>query len=164
MKERGLNAYVVQLAERMRESAENLPDPNEVTEFDEDSLPEEFKMFADVERFLHGKAKPISAITSIETEAIPRISKLTDAQITFLYAEMTQLLNAFGFYCDFPKDLPVEQKYILVRRKWDDNVVYSGSGMTHFEFCDYEPARCPYPEKYCRCKDLDDHYDDEKFI
>lgn len=173
MHERGLNDYIVQLAERMRESANNLPDPNKMSEFDEQSLPEELKMFADVERFLHGKAKPISVITSIETQEFPQVNRMTDAQVTFLYAELTQLLNAFGFFADFPQELPIDIKYKLLRQKWDDEFVYSGSGMTHIEFCDYEPTRCPYPEKYCWCKDLDDfddyddsddYYDDDYFI
>lgn len=80
----GLNSYIVQLTEQMRESAKNLPDPNVVSELDEESLPEELKMFDDVERYLHGKTKPMSVITGIETEAFPPAEKLTKAQIVFL--------------------------------------------------------------------------------
>lgn len=63
-KERDLDAYIEQLLEDMRESAVHLPDPNEMSEFDEESLPEELKVFADVERFLQGKAKRIELLTS----------------------------------------------------------------------------------------------------
>lgn len=155
-KKRDFNNYIVQLVEKMRESAQNLPDPNEVSEFDEESLPEELKMFADVERFLHGKAKRIAVITGIDTAAFPPLCKMTDAQTVFLFDEMIRLLIAYCFYPDFPKGLPVEIKYNLLRSKWDEEVVYTGDGMTSFEFCDYEPERCPYPEEFCSCKDFED--------
>ena len=100
-KGRDLDRYIVQLIEDMRESAVHLPDPNEMSEFDEESLPEELKMFADVERFLQGKAKRLEVITGIDTQAFPPISKLNNAQTTILYDEMTRLLNAYGFYADF---------------------------------------------------------------
>lgn len=158
-KKRNLNNYIVQLVEQMRESAQNLPDPNEMSEFDEDSLPEEFKMFAYAERFLQGKAKPISVITGIDTAAFPPLNKLTDAQSVFLCDEMTRLLNAYCFYADFPQGLSVEIRYKLLRTKWDEKIVYTGEGMTCFEFCDYEPDQCPYPKDFCHCKDLDD-FDD----
>lgn len=160
---RDFDSYIVQLAESMRESARNLPDPNEMSEFDEESLPEELKMFAYVERYLRGKAKPIATITGIDTQGIPPVSKMSDAQITFLYDEMTRLLSAYGFYADFPKGLPTELKYRLLRKTWDSKFVYTGDDMTFFEFCDYEPDRCPYPESFCRCKDLDDFDDFEDF-
>lgn len=160
---RDFDTYLIQLVERMRESAENLPDPNEMSEFDEESLPEELKMFADVERFLRGKAKRIAVITGIETCSFPPRTKMTDAQTTFLYDEMSRLLSDYGFYADFPSGLPVEQKYKLLRQKWDDKFVYTGDGMTCFEFCDYEPDRCPYPETFCHCKGLDDYDDFEDF-
>ena len=166
MKEKNdMDQYVLQLAEQMRESAQNLPDPNVVTEFDEESLPEELKPFADVERYLQGKAKPIAVITGIDTNAFPPPEKLTDAQISFLYGEMTLLLQAYCFYADFPKGLPVRLKYKLLREKWNEKAVYTGEGVTCFEFCDYEPSRCPFPEEFCGCKefDYDDEFDPEDF-
>lgn len=38
-------------------------------------------------------------------------------------------------------------------------MVYTGDGMSYFEFCDYEPERCPFPEEFCGCKDFD--FDDD---
>lgn len=160
MSESRIDTYLVQLTEQMRESAQNLPDPNVMSEFDEESLPEEFKPFAYAERYIRGKAKKISTITSIPSESFPPADRLTtDAQISFLYDEMKRLLNAFCFFADFPEGLPDEIKYRLLRKKWDDKVVYTGAGMTCFEFCDYEPKRCPFPEEFCSCKDYD--FDDD---
>lgn len=80
---------------------------------------------------------------------------LPEVQISFLYSEMKRLLNAYCFYADFPKGLPVEFKYRLLREKWDEEVVYTGEGMNYCEFCDYEPSRCPFPEGFCGCRDFD---------
>ena len=149
------DSKIVELVERLRFSAENLPDPNEVSEFDEENLPEELKPFADVERFLHGKAKKIAVITGIETSAFPTPEKLTDVQVSFLLSEMMHLLNAYCFYADFPKGLPESIKYRLLREQWNEKVVYTGEGMNYFEFCDYEPSRCPFPDKFCGCKEYE---------
>lgn len=162
--ERDFDNYIIQLEKDMKESARNLPAPNVMSEFDEESLPEELKMFANVERFLNGKADRISAITNIDTAAFPPPNQLTDAQTVFLCDEIIRLLNAFCFYADFPKGLPAEIKYTLLRLKWDEKVVYNGEGMTCFEFCDYEPDRCPFPVEYCHCKDLDDFDSDSDMI
>lgn len=151
-----MDRYVLQLAEQMRESAQNLPDPNEVTEFDEKNLPEDLKPFADVERFLHGKAKKIGVITGIDTNAFPPPEKLTETQVTFLYGEIKQLLKAYCFYADFPKGLPDSIRYRLLRKKWDAEVVYTGEGINGLEFCDYEPSRCPFPEEFCECREFND--------
>lgn len=155
MNEPTMDTYLVQLTEQMRTSAQNLPDPNQVSEFDEESLPEELKPFAYAERYIRGKAKTISTITNIPSESFPPVEKLAEAQASFLYDEMKRLLNAYCFFADFPEGLPVEIKYRLLRKKWEDKAVYTGEGMTCFEFCDYEPGRCPFPEKFCSCKDFD---------
>lgn len=152
-----LDRYIAQLVEDLRYSAENLPDPNVVAEFDEESLPEELKMFADVERYMHGKAKKIAIVTGIETEKFPPAERLNEAQISLLVSEITRLLAAYGFYSDFPDKLPDEWKYRVLRNHWEEEVVYAGGeGVVNFEFCSYEPDVCPFPEQYCWCKDLED--------
>lgn len=150
-----IDTYLVQLTEQMRTSSKNLPDPNVMSEFDEESLPEELKPFAYAERYIHGKAKTISVITNVPSESFPPIEILSEAQASFLYDEMKRLLNAYCFFADFPEGLPIEIKYRLLRKKWEDKVVYTGEGMTCFEFCDYEPDRCPFPEKFCSCIDFE---------
>ena len=155
MKEKNeMDRTILQLVEQMRESAQNLPDPNVVSEFDEESLTDELKPFADVERYLYGKAKKLAVITGIDTNAFPSPEKLTEVQISFVYSEMKNLLNAFSFYADFPTGLPEEIRYRLLLKKWDDEVVYTGNGMSYFEFCDYEPSRCPFPDEFCGCKEF----------
>lgn len=147
-----LDNYIIQLAEQMRTSAGNPPDPNVISEFDQKSLPADLKLFADVECYLHGKAKKLSYIVSIPKETLPSAGQLSGHQLTFLYHEMTQLLSAYGFFFDFPENLPIEEKYKVLRDQWDRELVYTGSGESYLEFCNYEPDRCPFPEEYCWCK------------
>ena len=149
------DAWIKELAERLRYSAQNLPDPNVMSEFDEESLPEKLKPFAYAERYIRGKAKPVAVITGIETKNFPPAEKLTETQAEFLFTEMMRTLHAYCFDADFPKGLPVELKYKLLREKWNEKAVYTGEGVSCFEFCDYEPSRCPFPEEFCGCKEFD---------
>ena len=147
-----LDNYIVQLTESLREAAKNPPDPNVITEFDGDNLPEELKMFADVERYMHGKPKKLSFITGIETERFPPPNSLTEAQLTLLVSEINYLLAAYNFHADFPEGLPDFWKYKMLINQWEEEVIYmGGTGFVHFEFCYYEPTDCPFPEKYCTC-------------
>jgi len=159
------DSWIIELAERLRYAAKNLPDPNVMSEFDEESLPEELKPFAYAERYIRGKAKPVAEITGVETENFPSADRLTESQTEFLFSEMMRTLHAYCFDADFPKGLPVKLKYKLLREKWDAEVVYIGEGYSCFEFCDYEPSRCPFPEEFCSCKDFnyDTDFDPDNF-
>lgn len=149
-----LDNYVVQLAEQMRHSANNLPDPDEASGFNSANLPDEIKMFAGVERYIHGTARPISEITGISSTSLPQLKKLNDAQVTFLHNEMIKLLRAYHFYPDFPKHLPDHIRYSLLREHWNEEMVYTGEGHSHIEFCTYTPDSCPFPGEFCGCKNF----------
>lgn len=150
-----LDKYIIQLIEQLRTSAQNLPDPKVITGFDENELPEELKMFADVERFLHGESKPLSYIVSIDKGLLPDVNLLSEEQLLLLYDEIEKMLIAFSFFLDFPENLPIKEKYRVLRDQWDKEVVYIGSGHNYLEFCHYFPEECPFPEGYCSCKDFD---------
>ncbi|REL24690.1 hypothetical protein DYD21_17700 [Rhodohalobacter sp. SW132] len=139
----------------MRQSAQNLPDPDEASDFESHSLPDEIKMFAGVERYLHGTARPISKITGINPQSFPPLKKLNDAQAAFLLDEMIKLLKAYHFYPDFPKHLPDHIRYNLLRDNWNAEMVYTGEGHSHIEFCTYNPDECPFPGEFCQCKNYD---------
>jgi len=149
-----LDNYVVRLAQQMRKAAQNLPDPEETTDFDSNGLPDEIKMFTGVERYIHGRARPISEITGIRTDSFPQLKKLNDAQAAFLQDEMMKLLRAYHFYPDFPKQLPDHIRYTLLRKHWSEKMVYTGEGHSHIEFCSYLPDECPFPDNFCGCKNL----------
>lgn len=149
-----LDNYIVQLVQDMRSSALNLPNPGEISEFDSESLPEELQMFKDVEMYIHGTAKPIGQITGIDKDSFPELKKLNDAQAAFLLGEMMMLLMAYNFYPDFPEKLPEHIKYRILRENWNEEMIYTGSGQSHMEFCTYIPENCPFPENYCQCRDF----------
>lgn len=148
-----INLYVQQLIEDLRAAAQealkNEPTPS--TTF-ADSFEEHI---ADVENYLFGKTYPLSEIVGVEKISFPPGEKLSTGQKADLAREMEKLLNANNFFPDFPKGLPDQYKYEVLRGYWDQQHIKMSGGQAHLEFCDYEPERCPFPKKYCACRNLD---------
>jgi hypothetical protein len=82
------DSLIIKLAERLRNSAENLSDPKIMSGFDEESLCEALKPYTCAERYLHEKAKAVSEITGIENSGFPPAGKLTETRAEFLFSEM----------------------------------------------------------------------------
>lgn len=151
-----MDQYIVQLVEDFRESAKKVPSHEELVERAGIDLPEKFKDCTDVELYLHGPQEKLSEILGVEKDALPPPEKLTNDQIHFLLDEMERLLAAYHFFPDFPPGLPDSIKYRLLCEKLDSEFVLIGKGRTHIEFCYYIPEECPFPEKYCQCKDFEE--------
>jgi hypothetical protein len=147
-----IDLYVKQLAEDLRlATANSSRKQNELPLSSEDSLA---KHFEEVENYLTGDQVPLSEILGISTAQLPPPDKLNEQQQILLYNEMENLMNANNFYPDFPENIPTSIKYTVMRDHWDNEHVDMPSGSSHIEFCNYEPAECPFPEKYCTCKNL----------
>lgn len=151
-----LDNYVIFLAEKMRKSAKNLPDPDQIAKFDSENLaePEEFKTFVNSEKYIHGVPKPISEITGIGKQLLPPLKELNDAQAAILIDEIQRLLKAYRFFPVFPEKLPDHIKYRLLFNIWNEKMVYLGTGQSYIEFCTYQPEQCPFPDNYCQCQDI----------
>ena len=81
-------------------------------------------------------------------------NKLSKKQIQSLTDEIVKLWYAFNFVPDFPEGLPAENKYKLLVDYFEHKTNYVSQGYTHFEFCTYDPASCPFPEKSVAAKIL----------
>lgn len=149
-----MERYIQQLAEDFREASKNVSTTDDVQKKFNIEIPEELEMFAYAELYLRVPAQKLSTILGIEKVVLPPPEKLSPKQTAFLCDEMIRLLKAYYFYPVFPKGLPVEIKYRLFYEHWDRDHVFTGEGNIHIEFCDYEPSRCPFPEKFCGCKKL----------
>lgn len=147
-----MEQYILQLVEDFREAAKKAPGQDELLDIAGIDLPDELKDFADVELYLNGPRQKLSVILGIEKAALPPPEKLSDSQTIFLCDEMIRLLNAYHFFADFPRGLPVAIKYRLLLEKWESEQVLIGTGESHLEFCHYEPEECPFPGEYCECK------------
>ena len=147
-----MERYIQQLTEDFREAAEKVPTMDEVRKRFNIEIPEELEMFAYAEMYLRMPSQKLSTILGIKKSVLPPPERLSPTQTALLCDEMIHLLNAYYFYTDFPQELPVNIKYRLLYKEWDRHHIFTGEGNVHIEFCDYEPARCPFPSKFCRCK------------
>lgn len=166
-KMRDIDSYIIELTKCMRESADNITALKKKTVIDRDNYPESLKLFANRNLLLRGKTNPISVITGVKTSDFPQADELTEDHVLHLLNEMSRLLKAYSFRADYPQQLPVKQKYDLLKKKWDEKHEYSGDTIVYLECCDCDPTSCPFLPKFCRCKDFNgfvDFFDDSTFI
>lgn len=153
----GIALYLEQLSEDIRLACQNALGNRQESAPDNDrnEMAETFfEHINDVEEYLHGQQIPLSEILGVATLQLPPPEKLTEAQRRDLYIELELLLKAFNFYPDFPHTLPEHFRYKILRTHWDEEHIYMRKGQSHLEFCEYDPSRCPFPIKYCDCRNL----------
>jgi hypothetical protein len=164
---RDFDTYVVKLAEDLRDSAIIFSASGKMSELDNNGLPKKLKPLEKTECHSRVKRRSISVITGVQTNALPPAKNLTNDQVTYLYDGMALLLSARSFCVNLPPKLPVKQKYSLLRDKWDDKYEFPADTRIYLEFCDCDPASCPFPHKCCSCKDFNgfvDYFDDTTII
>jgi hypothetical protein len=115
----------------------------------------EIEDLAFVEEYMYGIPKQISDITGIGSELLPVPDMLQPDEAALLAVELELLLNHFNFYPDFPVNYPVNLRYPLLRKIWDDEHVTLSFGESHIEFCSYESENCPFLG-YCNtCEEIE---------
>lgn len=147
-----MNRYIEQLVEDIRMAAGWAPHLNEgrIKLSTEEELEQHFD---DIENFLHGELEKLADIVGIPLKMLPAPERINQRQKEILADELTSLLNAWNFYPDFPENLPAEMKYKALLDVWESEQTYMRSGEAHIEFCNYDPANCPFPG-YCQNCDL----------
>lgn len=157
-----MERYIEQLIEDMQEAAQHVKPPGTMWQSVDMSNKGEVEDMAFVEQYIYGTPAPLSSIVGITSEKLPPTDRLTEAQAKKLYAAMEKLLKAHRFVPDFPDGLPVTMKYAILRDSWNDEHVAIGAGEVHIEFCEYEPEECPFPERYCSCKVIQEEIEREE--
>ena len=147
-----MDRYIEQLIEEMQLAMDNRPIPEKLWEDVDFDNPAEMEDMAYVEQYINGTTEQLSKILGIDKIQFPPLEKLTSTQAATIYKGMEELLQAFNFHPDFPDNLPLINKYQVLRAQWEMEVMPVSAGISHLEFCDYEPAACPFPLKYCTCK------------
>lgn len=101
--------------------------------------------------------KPMSEWFGMQKQEFPPSEKLTAEQLELMATEFEQLWAAYSFEPDFPDGLPAKRRYELMRDYLDEPTQHwPGGWVHHFEFCEYDPANCPFGEEFCRCIDFED--------
>jgi hypothetical protein len=162
-----MEKYIQQLIEDFRESSKKITSPRTIWGNHKEGTSEGgLEDLAFVNQYINGIPQKLSDIFGIEKINLPPLEKLDRGQASLLYTEMLKLWNSYNFYPDFPKKLPPYLRYKFLRDYWDSEQIKVEKGEIHVEFCQYEPDYCPFPCKYCDCKDfkpyegkLDEHWD-----
>lgn len=108
----------------------------------------------ETEEEIHGNEKtaPLSKIIGFDKCYFPSEEKLTDDQVTVVYTHLLCVLDNYNFFLDFPDDVDIRTKYVMVLDILDDETTYSNAKVTILEFCDYNHETCPFGEDLCQCK------------
>ncbi|NJB84449.1 hypothetical protein GGR26_000194 [Lewinella marina] len=155
-----MQRYVEQLcgdllaaAQRRRERPRPLADEYFVTE-EERQRAELIRHFSDVERYTSGESnRSMYDTLGFEPEAFPPAERLTDHQLETLVRDLLDLWAAYRTLADAPQGVSARLLYPqLLKRMHDDYFDPGDGGYLHLEFCEYEPARCPWPEGLCSCR------------
>jgi len=151
--------YLEQLIEDLHLITQGKPPKNvEETVHDEAAF---YKHIENVENYIHGEQKPISAITGLMQEMLPPPEKLSEKQQAQLSVELEKFLRYFHFELDFPRGYPNHMRYPFIRDFWKEEHVPLSFGSSHIEFCNYEKENCPFPGYCTICEELEDEEDSE---
>lgn len=100
-----------------------------------------------------GNPRKLEEILGIPRAAFPPDRLLTKEEKTSLSKAMEELMQAWGFYADFPPRVPMHLRYPMLRKIWKSEQVYTGMGVNYIDVCEFEESTCPYPD-YCNMCDL----------
>ena len=154
--------YIQQLIDDFRAAATTVPPPGPLWEGVDLDNPCEVEDMAYIEECSEGIPQPLSEIVGIEAMYLPPMVKLTEDQAEKLYAEMEKTLKAYHFKLIFPEGLPAIIKYRCLCDVWDEEYVQVGAGEVEIEFCDEDPAFCPFPDGFCECQKAEEEFEREE--
>jgi len=143
-----MHTYLPHLISDLRQAAQNLPKP---PFFD---LTEEEECLRGVMEYEFTEPKPMQEWFGIERKSFPPDEQLTEDELQLMVAEILRLWEAYHFYADLPEKLPARLAYRILTENFEKPVIWLSEGDVHIEFCDYEPEHCPFPEEFCRCRDI----------
>ena len=95
----------------------------------------------------------VAEFSGIRKEHLPDPDLLDDGQLSLMLSSLMNLLNYYRFHPVFPDNLPELEMYRAIREHWTAFRAPTARFDYYYEFCNYEPKECPFPE-YCEyCKD-----------
>lgn len=96
----------------------------------------------------------LAELMGVSPEAFPANDKIDPEQAARLTQAILDLWKSFGVKAVYPEGFPPYLLYPLLVTKFTDFRVAHDSGVPtktiYVEFCDYNPAHCPFGRKYCQ--------------
>lgn len=108
---------------------------------------------------------PMTELFGIDPIVFPDADRLTKEQLSELIEGIFDLWEFYNFDACISDEVPYHLVYTAFVKKWREGYVsYVSEGVTHLEFCDYEPNNCPWGLEFCNCKEFeDDDMDMDKY-
>ena len=141
--------YLSHLIEDMHKAAENLP-AKPYLELSEDD--EHLRGVIEYESI---EPKPMQEWFGIDKANFPPAEKLSNHELELMVKKIITLWHAYNFDPVLPKNLPAQFAYQTLVNYFDKPVTRVSEGTIGVEFCEYDPKNCPFPAKYCMCKDFE---------
>ncbi|PKR81793.1 hypothetical protein CW751_00180 [Brumimicrobium salinarum] len=144
-----MNRYIEQLVEDLKEAEE----AQIAVRSHLDILGEAELYIVEDEDFCDGfNVAPLCEIIGFEKIVFPPHEQLTDSQIDLIYQQLSNLIENYNFFLDFPEKVQTRLKYTLLINALEDEYTCSNANITSIEFCDYDHDTCPFGASLCQCK------------
>ncbi|MFW5755590.1 MAG: hypothetical protein ACOCWK_03240 [Tangfeifania sp.] len=144
-----MNKYIEHLINDMQQAAKNLP----AKPFYD--IPPEAEGIEYIIEWENAKSKPMQEWFGIAKENFPPAEKLSEEELTLMVDEILKLWEAYHFEAVLPDDLPAGVAYKVLTGYFDQPVAWVSEGTVNIEFCDYDPGNCPFPKKFCWCREFE---------
>lgn len=108
------------------------------------------QMFLSREDLL-SRPRRLEEIVGIPQAAFPPEHLLSVREKATLARSMEDLLNSWGFFPDFPEQVPRHMRYKHLRSIWKNEQVFTGMGVNYIDVCDFKESTCPFPHHCNMC-------------
>jgi len=111
-------------------------------------------LFKMEESFLLDDGYSVAEYTNISMEQLPAPGLLSDSQTSFLSDRLITLLEYYNFHPEFPEGVPGSLKYTILRSHWNKFKAPKFDFHIHYEFCEYDEKKCPFPGYCSSCEEV----------
>ena len=147
---KGIQSYVNYLLEDIKQAEGNVDELN----FERKTEADIMEHIMEMERLvLEEPLNTIGEICGLTTEQFPPVEQLSKMQVKKIVKAFHQLIRTWNIDVVIPKKYPAEGRYKMMIPLLDRKTHILKNGITHIEFCEYEPEECPFGT-YCDCKEL----------
>ncbi len=110
---------------------------------------------AEMERWLECEHEgSMFSAFGLEPEQFPPLDRLSDEQVEGLTFALLRLWESFNFSASFPNKTPARILYPLLLERMLEGCMVLDDGHIGIEFCEYDPATCPFEMTYCDCREF----------
>jgi hypothetical protein len=152
-----MQAYVLQLIQDMKvsERPKSEYQSKKIIEIDDESSIESY--IIEIEKlFQEESLQTISSIIGLDKVQFPPVDRLEIPLIKAINKSLIRLLQSWCIEVDLPIGLSPEIKYQLLLSVFNRKAPIINFGTFHIELCENNPAKCPFGDQLCGCKNWND--------